>query len=684
MRVWLIIIGLLACIPLSSSLWAEPSDLTFYVSSSAGNDHNSGTLTKPFLTIERARDAIRELKTRSALGTTAVTVYLRGGIYPLTRTFALSEQDSGISGAPIIYAAYQSEEVRLSGSVKLPAEVFQPVTQAEELKRLALPAIPHVRRADLKQLGLASAQDTRWDRSPPGQPEKPSPEELFFDDEVMQLARWPNKGWAEVDSVTDAGSVGKQGTTDGRPGTFRFDNSHISQWKDTKVWLKGYWHWDWYDETLGVRSIDTASHQITLAKPSVYGLKTGARFFAFNVLSELDQPGEYFIDRDASVVYLWPSASIAGNRITLSLLSTPLVSLQDTAFVTLQGLTIEEGRDDGIQINGGQGNHVRNCIIRNVGKDGVVIQGGWQQSITGSHIYNVGTRGIVATGGDRKTLKPAEHRISGNHVHHYGRHIATTKAGIDIDGVGIQVSHNEIHDAPHVGILFAGNDHLIQFNEIHHVCEETSDAGAIYIGRDWTARGNAIRYNFIHDLFGKGTRNDVTAIYLDDLASGVNIFGNVVTDVHRGILVGGGRDNSLENNVLANCDIAISMDVRGVTGAVSIMSQSSVLMKRLSAMPYETPPWSTRYPQLATILQDEPVIPKKNVLQRNIAYHCRQSAINPIAKLYGSIELPQDSDSDLGVGTHGVQDHPGKQRAPIRTTLPGWEMLPFSDMGLPK
>jgi hypothetical protein len=684
MRVWLIIIGLLASIPLSSSLWAETSDLTFYVSSSAGNDHNSGTLTKPFLTIERARDAIRELKTHSTLGTTAVTVYLRGGIYPLTRTFVLSEQDSGLSGAPITYAAYQHEEVRLSGSVNLPVEAFQPVTQVEELKRLASPAIPHVRRADLKLLGLASAQDTRWDRSPPGQPEKPSPEELFFDDEVMQLARWPNTGWAEVASVTDAGAAREPGKPEGRPGAFRFDDPRISQWKDTKVWLKGYWHWDWYDETIGVRSIDTASRQIGLTKPSVYGLKTGARFFAFNVLSELDQPGEYYIDRETSVIYFWPASPLAEKRITLSLLSTPLILLQGTAFVTLQGLTIEEGRDDGIQISGGQGNHIRDCIIRNVGKDGVVIQGGWQQSITGSHVYNVGTRGIVAMGGDRKTLKPAEHRILGNHIHHYGRHIATTKPGIEIDGVGIQVSHNEIHDAPHVGILFAGNDHLIQFNEIHHVCEETSDAGAIYVGRDWSARGNMIRHNFLHDLFGKGSRNDVTAIYLDDLASGVNIFGNVVTDVHRAILVGGGRDNSLENNVLANCNIAISMDARGVTGAISIMSQNSTLMKRLTAMPFGSPPWSTRYPELAKILQDEPTIPKKNVFQRNIAYHCKQSAINPIAKLYGSIELPQDSDSDMGVRPLGGPARSIRQRTPIGTALPGWETLPFPDMGLQK
>ena len=150
------------------------------------------------------------------------------------------------------------------------------------------------------------------------------------------------------------------------------------------------------------------------------------------------------------------------------------------------------------------------------------------------------------------------------------------------------------------------------------------------------------------------------------------------------MLVGGGRDNRLENNVLANCDIAISVDVRGVTGAVSIMSKSSTLMKRLSAMPFGSPPWSTRYPELAKMLQDEPTIPKNNVFQRNIAYHCKQSAINPIAKLYGSIELPEESDSDLGLRPRGVSDHPGRTRVPIGTALPGWKILPFPDMGLQK
>ena len=38
-------------------------------------------------------------------------------------------------------------------------------------------------------------------------------------------------------------------------------------------------------------------------------------------------------------------------------------------------------------------------------------------------------------------------------------------------------------------ILFGGNDHLIELNDIHHVTTVTFDAGAIYAGRDLSSRG---------------------------------------------------------------------------------------------------------------------------------------------------------------------------------------------------
>lgn len=678
MTVLISVIGVCATLVVGI-LGAQASEVTFYVSSRSGNDLNPGTVGKPFLTIDRARNAIRELKLRSESGDTAVTVYLRGGVYRLTQSFKLGEQDSGTLSAPITYKAYQQEEVRLSGGIELPVEDFQPVADTEKLKRLSPTALPHIRRTALRVQGLAQSQETRWDRSHPGQPEKVSPEELYIGDEAMQLARWPNKEWARVDRVTDPGTAGIKG----RPGTFRIDNPRVLQWEGADVWLKGYWFWDWYDESIAARSIASGTREIGLGTPLVYGLKAGARYFAFNIPSELDQEGEYYIDREASVLYVWPPATPVRPRITLSVLSSPLITMEKASFITIQRIIIEEGRGDGLQIIGGQGNQIRDCLIRNIGRDGVVIQGGLQHVITGSRVYGIGTRGIVASGGDRRILKPAGHRVVANDVHHYGRRIATVKAGIDIDGIGVQVAHNEVHDAPHIGIIFAGNEHVIEFNEVHHVCEETSDAGAIYVGRDWTARGNIVRYNFLHDLFGKTRKNDVTAIYLDDLASGVEILGNVIVGVHRAILIGGGRDNHFENNVLADCNVAISIDARGVTKAFSTMSQNSVLMKRLSAIPFGSPPWSGRYPKLASILQDDPNMPKNNVLQRNIAYRCSQTTINPMAQQYGSIELPHDSDSDLGLQVQSGQRLTVSQRIPIQTSLPSWEVVPFPDMGLP-
>ena len=56
---------------------------------------------------------------------------------------------------------------------------------------------------------------------------------------------------------------------------------------------------------------------------------------------------------------------------------------------------------------------------------------------------------------------------------------------------------------------------MVEFNEIHNVVYESGDAGAYYVGRDWTQRGNILRHNFWHDIVG-GTGYGGMTIYLDD------------------------------------------------------------------------------------------------------------------------------------------------------------------------
>ena len=113
------------------------------------------------------------------------------------------------------------------------------------------------------------------------------------------------------------------------------------------------------------------------------------------------------------------------------------------------------------------------------------------------------------------------------------------KAGIALHGVGLRAANNLIHDAPHMAIQFWGNDHVIELNEIHHVCPESNDAGAIYAGRDWTMRGTVICHNYLHHITGFRGKGCV-GVYLDDMFCGTRIEGNVFHEVTRAAFIGAG------------------------------------------------------------------------------------------------------------------------------------------------
>jgi hypothetical protein len=202
---------------------------------------------------------------------------------------------------------------------------------------------------------------------------------------------------------------------------------------------------------------------------------------------------------------------------------------------------------------------------------------------------------------------------------------------ISVEGVGNRVTHNLIHDAPHMAIFFGGNDHVIEFNEIHDVCLESNDAGAIYAGRDWTMRGTTIRYNYLHDITGFRGRGCV-GVYLDDMFCGTRIYGNVFCRVTRAAFLGGGRDCTVENNIFVDCRPALHVDARALGWARG--SVKTTMTQRLQAMPYASPLWRERYPELMGILQDEPAAPKGNIVARNISWGGRWDEVENKARSY--------------------------------------------------
>jgi hypothetical protein len=239
--------------------------------------------------------------------------------------------------------------------------------------------------------------------------------------------------------------------------------------------------------------------------------------------------------------------------------------MQGTCWVTIRDLTLECTRGSAVEVTDGIRNTIAGCTLRNIGNLAVAITGGKANGVVGCDIYESGDGGIRISGGNRRTLVPAGNYAHNNHIQRYSRWCRTYCAAVNIQGVGNRASHNLINDAPHLAFQVAGNNHIIEFNEVHHVCLATDDAGAFYIGRNPSERGNIIRYNFWHHL-GSTLGHGTAAVYLDDGICGTLIFGNVFYKAGSpgrakfgAVFVHGGKENIIANNVFADCAQAIGV-----------------------------------------------------------------------------------------------------------------------------
>jgi hypothetical protein len=418
----------------------------------------------------------------------------------------------------------------------------------------------------------------------------------------MTVARWPNEGFVKIAGAPQEAPDEHGRTLGSLTGGFLYEGDRPRRWKaDENRWVHGYWAYDWANSYERIASIDTDRRLIKTAPPhGNYGFRSGQRIYFLNILEELDSPGEWYLDAATSILYFWPPAPISSKTVRVSVVEQPLIDLKNASHLTLRGLTIECTRGDGIRIEGGADNLIDRCNIFNIGDTAVTVTGGTNHRVAGCQIYNTGDGGISLSGGDRKTLTPANHVAENNHLHHIARWSKCYQPAIAISGVGIRAAHNLIHDHPHCGILLSGNDHIIEYNEIHHVCLETGDVGAIYMGRDYTYRGNAIKFNYLHDTGGVGMGS--MGVYMDDCVSGTLIYGNLFKNVQRAVMLGGGRDFQVENNVFINCKPAIQFDARGLEKLPVWHDMVYQFMRdRLNEMNPDQPPYSTRYPELTDL-----------------------------------------------------------------------------------
>lgn len=566
-----------------------------------GDNSNNGTATTPFATLERARDEIRAMRVSQGNDLGPVTVWIHPGVYTLKQPILFTEQDSGTAESPVLYRSLSDESPVFSGGAIL--SVGQKKDNRDLLDMLPKTSREHVKFYTIEPLLDSAAAEPSMRAL--GKTMSPAPMELFCGASALPRAGWPNAEWATAKlhpSKNNTLSLDR-----------RLDPRDLKH-----CWVHGFWSHDWADSfnKASYSPIGTKNTELTIRQESsAETIRNGARFRLENLLTELDAPGEWYIDSSTNRVVVWPSSS-EDNRLVVSGLETA-ISIYETQYVTLQGLTIEGTRAMGIEVVGGRNVRLDSCTVRYSGNVGINLYYGHEHSIVNCEVHGTGSSGIRIEGGDRATLESADHSCIDNDIHDCCYSYCAQRPAIAVFGVGIQVRSNRIYNQPDAAIALQGNEHSVESNEIHHVCQIADDAGAITLAHDPTFRGNRIVRNHIHDIGGFGHK-DIVGIYLDDFASGTQVEGNFLERTVRGIVIGGGRDNVLEKNVIVDCLAGIQVDCRGQSWAKQVFQgETSVYQKYCAAVSHNTSVYAKRYPNLATVLEDEPQIAKGNTIRLN-------------------------------------------------------------------
>eukprot|EP01052_Picozoa_sp_SAG31_P024726 SAG31_NODE_2123_length_6401_cov_4.982069_2_plen_598_part_00 len=530
-----------------------------------------------FRTLERARVAVAEWRSgQNLLGTAGghVEVLLRSGEY---EPLVLGPSDGGdTANKTVTWAAYPGETPVISAGLRIPAS--------------SIHSVPHPRRPGetvqhvaLSKLGFGPADygilsgDTA--SGPDSNPLTPGLNgcanqkmELHLGDRPLLLARYPNPfsngtwrwmyvdapaGWKEAcqNKSRKAPSCGASRQN------FVWaaeDTPKVNGWvNEDDPWLHGYFQRDWADTIGRIQSIERENRTIMIdpATPT-YGtepIQKHARWLGLNLLSELDSPSEYWLDRKLGHLYFLPPKD-GPDELVVSVNKTAVFS--NASNVRFVGLHVKYSQGNGMVLHG---DHVSvvNCSSSNHGAIGIFLYGR-ANTIRNSSVHSVGCAGMSIRSGNRTILSSGGTVIAGNVLHDFSLWKRMYQPGIDFDGVGNLFTDNTIYRAPHSGMLGRADNTNFTRNNFTELCTESGDAGAWYSGRSWADRGNSITHNVFDRIKNTGApiplqAQNVHAIHFDDQMSGYLVHSNKISNSWAGIKLGGGRRTTVRDHAMCAC-----------------------------------------------------------------------------------------------------------------------------------
>ena len=511
----------------------------FYIATN-GSDSWSGKLFEPnqqgtdgpFATLTRARDAVRELKSRSPSQNNGVQI--REGFYQLNETVVFGVEDSGAGDSTVTYEAYPGEKPIFSSGREIVGWKRAPAD---------LPGLPIVARGKVMVAQVSGSFKT------------------LYDGEGM-LPRAKSEGFIPLKG--------------GSRTEMHFPEGRLKNWSnisDVEIIVRP--HHAWISNILPLKSVDEkagiarTSIEATYAMNVLHFLKKTENCWVENVLEELDEPGEWILNTKEGKVYLWPRNE------------TPVLAPQLLELIRVEGIVDKDGPTDipvrnlvfrgltfmhgdrytltegeaGLQhdwdmldkanalvrFRGTENCAIERCHFAHSGSGAIRVDlQGMENTISSNHIEQMGGGGILLCGyGPGTKDVNRKNLVFNNHIHHIGK-IYLHSPGIFLWQSGEnRVANNLIHHTPYCGMIVSGfmthfferadnrelvrtirwqevgggpsrktdaealpykhtHDNMIEYNEIHHVMEKMGDGNGIYVRG--AGAGNVLRRNYIHHL----------------------------------------------------------------------------------------------------------------------------------------------------------------------------------------
>lgn len=688
-----------------------PSKAIFYVATD-GNDRNAGTIDAPFATIERARDAIRQLKADNAFPKDGVCVYLRGGTYSILDGIEFGKEDSGTKDAPITYRSYPNEEVKLVGGITIDYGQFKPVTDSSVLARLSDQSVrDKLVYINLFDCGLKEIPEPEWVGLYTYQFDMPSilgkeqpdaiASELIVNGNAQTVARYPNgSDVLTVSGVRSQGSIvrnwwyDREGTENYVPEEDRIPQSIVFSVNDSRLknWTKaenalvwGTFMYSWADQTLPIASIDPNELMITTKYPSVYGVAKDQQVYFYNLLEEIDIPGEYYIDVKTGILYYYPIDEQI-NDIQLTSLSDYMFTLKDAEYINIVGLNMSYTRAGMLKGESIKGCQLLNCDISLSGRQAVTISGAsYDCRVANCYVHDV-NGGVYMRGGDQKTLTSGNNIVENCEFESCDRLQKAGNAAVQIWGCGTIVRYNKLHDAEQQIVYLNGNNHEFSFNEVYDAVTNTDDMGALYTGRVLTDRGNKITYNYFHDIGGE-TRGTVgvQAVFLDDFWSWAHISGNVFEKIKGSAIKLAGSHNAIVNNIFIDVDTSAAELNRSYDYGNSTTDLEFREQLKNTTYIYDDV-WVSSYPEIVDVVDSEGKLDINNNIkaQNNILYNTpdikTSTDIAKTATLENNVRFAKDPGFvDAKGGNYTLRED-----AEAYKKLTDFKPIPFTRMGMYK